>query len=301
MQQTPMSLIEFQQKFATEEACQQHLFRIRWPNGYRCPRCGHDQASFHSTRHLYQCKACKYQVSLTAGTIFHKTRTPLKKWFWMIFLMGRQKSGVSMLSLQRMLEIGSYKTVWAMGHKIRKAMAERDAQYKLAGLIEVDDSYFGSSKPGKRGRGASGKGKVVFAVEVKNDKPGFATIKQVENLGADQISQGLKDCLEEDVELRTDGWRSYGSLHSGKMKHSPVVIGTGKNAIKVLPWVHTLIANVKGTIRGVYRGVSTRHLSRYLGEFCYRFNRRFWESQIFDRLLTACLNSSTITFAELRA
>ena len=301
MQQTPMSLIEFQQKFATEEACQQHLFCIRWPSGYRCPRCGHDQASFHSTRHLYQCKACKYQASLTAGTIFHKTRTPLRKWFWMIFLMGRQKSGVSMLSLQRMLEIGSYKTVWAMGHKIRKAMAERDAKYKLAGLIEVDDSYFGSSKPGKRGRGASGKGKVVFAVEVKNDKPGFATIKQVENLGADQISQGLKDRLEEDAELRTDGWRSYGSLNSSKMKHYPVVIGTGKNAIKVLPWVHTLIANVKGTIRGVYRGVSNRHLSRYLGEFCYRFNRRFWESQIFDRLLTACLNSSTITFAELRA
>lgn len=301
MQQTPMSLIEFQQKFATEEACQQHLFRIRWPSGYRCPRCGHDKASFHSTRHLYQCKACKYQASLTAGTIFHKTRTPLKKWFWMIFLMGRQKSGVSMLSLQRMLEIGSYKTVWTMGHKIRKAMAERDAKYKLAGLIEVDDSYFGSSKPGKRGRGASGKGKVVFAVEVKNDKPGFATIKQVQDLGADQISQALKDHLEEAAELRTDGWRSYGSLNTGKMKHSPVVVGSGKNAIKVLPWVHTLIANVKGTIRGVYRGVSTRHLSRYLGEFCYRFNRRFWESQIFDRLLTACLNSTTITFAELRA
>ena len=97
----------------------------------------------------------------------------------MIFLMEQQKSGVSMLSHQRMLEIGRYNTVWTMGHKIRKAMAERDAQYKLAGLIEVDESYFGfgSSKPGKRGRGASGKGKVVFAVGVKNDKPGFATIK----------------------------------------------------------------------------------------------------------------------------
>lgn len=158
-----MNLIEYQQKFVTEEACQQRLFRIRWPEGYRCPRCSHDQASFHSTRRLYQCKACKYQASLTAGTIFHKTRAPLKKWFWMIFLTGRQKSGVSMLSLQRMLEIKSYKTMWAIGHKIRKTMVERDAQYKLAGPIEVDDSYFGSSKPGKRGRGASGKGKVVFA------------------------------------------------------------------------------------------------------------------------------------------
>jgi len=300
MQQTPINLIEFQQKFATEEACQKHLFHLRWPDGYRCPRCGHDQASFHSTRTLYQCKACKYQASLTAGTIFHKTRTPLKKWFWMIFLMARQKSGISMLSLQRMLEIGSYKTVWAMGHKIRKAMAERDANYKLAGLIEIDDTYFGSSKPGKRGRGAEGKGKVVVAVEVDDDKPGFATMKQVENLGGDQISQSLGDKLGEEAEIITDGWRSYGSLNSGTIKHFPVVIGSGKNAIKVLPWVHTLIANVKGTIHGVYHGVSTRHLSRYIAEFCYRFNRRFWESQMFDRLLTACLSCTTITFAELR-
>lgn len=111
MQQNPMNLIRSQRKFATEKACQEHLFRLRWPQGYQCPRCSHDQIYFHRTRHLYRCKACGYQVSLTAGTIFHKTRTPLTKWFWMIFLIGRHKSGISMLSLQRMLEIKDYKTV----------------------------------------------------------------------------------------------------------------------------------------------------------------------------------------------
>lgn len=301
MQQKPMSIINFQRKFSTEKACQRHLFRLRWPEGYRCPRCGHEKASFHSTRRLYQCKACKYQVSLTAGTVFHKTRTPLKKWFWMIFLMGRQKSGVSMLSLQRMLEIKSYKTAWMMGHKIRKAMAHRDAYYKLAGLVEVDDTYFGSPKPGKRGRGAEGKAKVVVAVETQGDRPGFATMHQVENLSGDQIYQVLKDRLQEDIVSHTDGWRAYGVLNHGQRKHKPVSVSSGKNAVKLLPWVHTMIANVKGNIRGVYHGVSPKHLSRYLSEFCYRFNRRFWEPQMFNRILTACLNSPTITFTELRA
>jgi transposase-like protein len=301
MKQESMSLIEFQKKFSTEEACQEHLFQVRWPNGYQCPRCAHDQAYFHQNRHLYQCKECGYQVSLTAGTIFHKTRTSLVKWFWMIFLMGRQKSGIAMTSLQRMLEIGSYKTVWTMGQKIRKAMSERDAQYELAGLMEIDDTYFGSPKPGKRGRGAAGKAKVVVAVEVREDKPRFATMQQVESMSEDDICKAIDGRLGDDVTARTDGWKAYGFLNSGKRKHQPIVVGSGKNASKVLPWVHILIANVKGNIRGIYHGVSSKHINRYLSEFCYRFNRRFWEPQMFDRLLSACLNCRTITFSELTA
>lgn len=139
MQQGSLNLLAFQKKFRTEKACQKQLFKLRGPQGYRCPRCQHDQAYFHRTRHLYACQACGYQTSLTAGTIFHKTRTSLRNWFWMIFLRGRQKSGASMLSLQRLLEIRTYKPVWAMGHKIRQAMAARAADYQLAGLIELDD------------------------------------------------------------------------------------------------------------------------------------------------------------------
>jgi transposase-like protein len=301
MQQGAMSLIEFQRKFATEKACRQHLFDLRWPDGYQCPRCAHTKYSFHSTRHLYQCKSCQYQVSLTAGTVFHKTRTPLRKWFWMIFLMARQKSGISMLSLQRMLNIKTYRTVWVMGHKIRKGMAHRDAYYKLAGLIEMDDTYFGSSKPGKRGRGAGGKTKVVVAVETKGDKAGFATMQPVERLSGDEILKHMRDHLQGECVVRTDGWRAYGVFSSTEGEHQPMVVGSGKNAVKLLPWVHTLIANSKGIIRGVYHGVSSKHLGRYLAEFSYRTNRRFWESQLFDRLLTACLNCSTISFAELKA
>jgi transposase-like protein len=111
MQQEALSLMQFQKKFCTEKACQRHLFRLCLPEGFRCPRYLHNKAYFQRTRNPYHCKACGYQASLTAGTVFHKTRTPLTKWFWMIWLMGRQKSGISMLALQRLLEIKSYKTV----------------------------------------------------------------------------------------------------------------------------------------------------------------------------------------------
>jgi len=301
MQQEAMSLIEFQNSFCSEEDCQEHLFRIRWPKGYHCPRCNHAQAYFHRSRYLYQCKSCGYQSSLTAGTIFHKTRTPLRKWFWMIFLMGRQKSGTSMLFLQRMLEIKNYRTAWVMGHKIRKAMADRDAHYKLAGLVEIDDAYFGAPKSGKRGRGAAGKAKVVVAVENKDDKPGVAKMCQIDKVSKDELDNKVKGHLQQGCRVRTDGWRAYGVFACQQINHEPVVVGCGQNAAKVLPWVHTLIANIKGNIRGVYHGVSSKHLKRYLPEFCYRFNRRFWESQIFDRLLTACVDTTTITFSELKA
>ena len=301
MKQESINLIEFQNKFATEEHCRDHIFRLRWPEGYSCTRCGNQQSYILPKRCLYQCKRCGYQTSLTAGTVFHKTRTPLRKWFWMIFLMSRQKCGVSMLSLQQMLGIRSYKTTWVMGHKIRKAMADRDANYKLAGLIEMDDTYLGAPRTGKRGRGAGGKAKVVVAVENRGNKAGFATMCQVEQVSAEELHHKFQGQLEPRCRIRTDGWKAYGVFETIESKHEPVILGSGKNAAKLLPWVHTLISNIKGNIRGVYHGVSSKHLKLYLPEFCYRFNRRFWGSQLFDRLLKACLCTVSITLSELRA
>ena len=300
MQQKTFTLLQFQRRFGSEKACQRHLFRLRWPRGFRCPRCHHGQASFHSTRRLYQCQACGYQASLTAGTIFHKTRTPLTKWFWLIWLMGRQKRGISMLSLQRMLDIQSYKTVWTMGHKIRKALGDRDAHYQLAGLIEMDDTYVGAPKPGKRGRGATGKAKVVVAVETPADKPRFATMQVVSRVSAAEIQTLVQERLAAETVVRTDGWQGYSVLDQPPRRHEWLVPASGPEAVRLLPWVHTLIANGKGNIRGIHHGVSQKHLPRYLAEFCYRFNRRFWEPQMFNRMLHACLNTSTITLAELK-
>src|SRR3974377_2185821 len=243
MQQQALSLMQFQKKFGTEKACQKHLFRLRWPEGFRCPRCQHSEASVHRTRRPYHCKACGYQASLTAGTVFHKTRTPLTKWFWMIWLMGRQKSGISMLSLQRMLEIKTYKTVWTMGHKIRQAMAARDAYYKLAGLIEMDDTYFGAPKPGKRGRGAAGKAKVVVAVETPTEKPGCAAMRLVPRVSGEEIQALVRERLAAEVVIKTDGWQGYSFLDaSPRQRHEWLGAGAGKKGGEGLPWGHTFFA-----------------------------------------------------------
>ena len=301
MKQLPLDLIEFQKRFSTEEACIEHLFKLRWPDGYTCPRCGHRQYCFHSTRKLYQCSRCKYQVSVTSRTIFHKTRTPLVKWFWMIFLMSRQKSGVSMLSLQRMLGIKSYKTVWTMGHKIRKAMADRDELYQLAGLVEMDEAFIGPKKPGPPGRGAKGKAKVVIAVESRDKQAGFAVMRHVRSVNGDQLLAIAQEKMAPETTFRTDGWSAYPILDANGFSHERVIVSKDKAALKQLKWVHVLTANVKGNLRGIYHGVSGKHLNRYLAEFSYRFNRRFWDSQLFNRTVAACLSTDTVTFAELRA
>ena len=165
----------------------------------------------------------------------------------------------------------------------------------------MDDTYFGAPKPGKRGRGAAGKAKVVVAVETPADKPRFAAMRMVPRVSGEEIQALVQERLVAEVVVKTDGWQGYSFLDGSPRRHEWLVPGSGKEAVKVLPWVHTLIANIKGNIRGVHHGVSPKHLPRYLAEFCYRFNRRFWEPQLFNRMLHACLNSATITFSELRA
>jgi hypothetical protein len=171
---------------------------------------------------------------------------------------GSPKSGISMLSLQRMLEFKSYKTVWTMGHKIRQAMAARDADYKLAGLIEMDDTYFGAAKTGKRGRDTASRAKVVIAVETLADKPGFAET----GLDSNRVTHALPI-----LTLHIGGYSILDA--SPGLRHEWLLPGSGKEAPKVLPWVHTLIANIKGNIRRIHHGVSPKYLPRYLADFCH--------------------------------
>lgn len=133
--------MQFQQKFHSEEACYQHLYQMKWPDGFRCPKCGHNRAYEINTRKLplYECAQCKHQTTVTVGTIFEKTRTDLRIWFWAIFLIAHDKRGVSATFLAKELGV-SYQTAWTMNHKIRKAMGERDMAYTLAGIVELDSS-----------------------------------------------------------------------------------------------------------------------------------------------------------------
>jgi hypothetical protein len=307
------SLLGFQEAFATEEACAQHLHAMRWPEGFACPRCGQREAWYLRSRHLLVCKRCRAQGSLTAGTIFHKTRTPLVKWYWLLYRMAMDKVGVSVAEMQRVLEIKDYKTAWLMAHKVRKAMADRDARYRLAGLVEMDDAFFGP-RGTRRGRGSERKRTVLCAVSLYRDRagverPGFAHLRVVDDASAKTIEDfldrlGCGARTEEGRQLleaiRSDGWRAYGRAAKGKaVAHCKVVLRDPKAAGKLLPWVHRVISNAKAVIRGAHRGVSEKHLQAYLAEIAYRFNRRYWEKELFDRLVKACVSTGTLTYDQL--
>lgn len=298
-------LFDFQYQFSTERRCHTFLFKQRWPDGFVCPRCQQKQYSFISTRKLYQCKSCTYQVSVTAGTIFHKTRKPLRKWFWMIFLITRSKTGQSIRHLQNLLQIGCYKTAWTMSHKIHKAMQERDATYQLGGVLEMDDAYFGErTVTGKRGRGAGAKSSVIIAVGTRsykgNIKPSFLKMEVTDNMKKVSVQDFVERNITSNSKIKTDKFKSYHWLDNGKFKHHPIRIYNPKETLEYLPWVHIMIGNIKGIIKGVHHGVSGKHLQRFLAGFCYCFNRRFIENNMFFHLLKACVNTQTITFAELK-
>jgi len=298
-----MDLISFQTKFSREEACRERLFTLRWPEGFRCPNCGHHESYRIEKRMLYQCLTCKHQTSLTAGTIMHRTRTPLVKWFWAIFLVSTDKRGLSALALSRKINIG-LKCAWTMLHKIRKAMEVRDAGYQLAGLIQVDDAFFkgGVNKGGdKRGRGTS-KVPVIVMAAVKNEAITFAKMEVVDDVDGERIKSVLAEHIAPGQIVRSDGLSAYNVVKDLNMVHDKQVVYPKQGAPRydVLKWVNILVSNAKAFILGTYHGVQKKHLQRYLDEYCYRFNRRFWPEQAFDRLLLACSRSAPMTYAELR-
>lgn len=300
-----IDLYAFQRKFSTERKCYNFLFKQRWPNGFICSKCKHKHYSFIIKRKLYQCKNCKYQVSVTAGTVFHKSRKPLKIWFWMIFFITRSKTGQSIRHLQRILNIGCYKTAWTMSHKIHKAMQERDATHQISGMIEMDDAYFGKrTVTGKRGRGAGGKCSVIIAVGTRiykgNIKPSFLKMEVMDDMKKVNVQEFVNRSITGKSKIKTDKFKSYHWLKDSDFEHNPVRIYNPKDTLKYLPWVHIMIGNIKGIIKGVHHGVSTKHLQRFLAEFCYRFNRRCSENNMFIHLIKACANTQTITFAELK-
>ena len=170
MEDYPKTMMEFENRFATEDACREYLFKLRWPNGFVCPRC-EGERSWLTERGLLVCSVCGYHASLRAGTIFQGSRKPLKMWFQAIWWVTSQKTGASALGLQRVLGLGSYQTAWTWLHKLRRAMvgAGRD---RLRGTVEADETYIGGDKPGKRGRAAEGKSLALVAAREDRRRAG---------------------------------------------------------------------------------------------------------------------------------
>jgi transposase-like protein/transcription elongation factor Elf1 len=293
---------QFRRKFRTEKDCIKYLIKRKWPEGFRCPRCGHEKATLITTRKTYQCKQCHHQTSVIANTIFHKTRKPLRDWFWAIFIVATRTTGSSARQLQHDLDI-SYPTAWCWCHKIRKAMSDRDTRYSLNGFIELDDAYIGGkNKPGKRGRGASGKTAVMVAVESRPKGCGHVALFQPDRVTSEQAKAFLCQKVQRTSSIVSDGFSSYQAI-SGDFNIDCVPLHDPQKAAEVLPNVHRVISRLKTWIRGTHTHVSGKHLNQYLSEFAYRFNRRFDERRktIFDRLITAGCNTKAITYNQLVA
>jgi len=261
-----------------------------------------------AVRRVHECARCGYQCSVTAGTIFHKTRTPLASWFWALYRMSHDKKGIAALQLSK--EIGvSYPTAWLMQHKIRKAMEDRDQGYRLQGLVEVDEGYLGGAEQGsgRRGRGAQNKSVVAVAVEQRAPGkpgrppiPGFAALSVVDNTGSASLDGFLQAKVKPGSHILSDGWRGYRQLEQKGFTHTATVLShQSEPAHKLFPWVHITLSNLKRFLLGTHHKVEAKHLRHYVAEFTYRLNRRTMEEDLLSRALRACLATQTITYKQL--
>ena len=292
-----MTLIQWQDQFGTEKACQDYLFSQRWPKGFVCPKCQGTkywkiQRSGRTTS-LYECSACGHQSSATAGTIFHRTKVPLRVWFLAIFLMAVDKGGKSALALSRELGL-RYATAWLLHHKIQWAMSDRNAKYQLAGLVELDDAYFGgiSHGTGKRGRGTDQDPVVVGVSLTEKGHPEYAFLEAVADLSKETVLDVLKRRVEPYGVWLSDGAGVYAAGAKAHQADHKVTLSSDPEAPEVFHWVNMVISLAKTFIDGTYHGRGRARRQLYLEEFMFRFNRRYMGTGVADRLLVACLGSS---------
>lgn len=292
--QAGLSLPAFQAQFGTEAQCEAALERARWPEGFRCPRCGEARHSvFHvGRRQTFQCRACRTQTSLIAGTLFQSTHLPLTIWFLAIYLISQAKTGLSALALKRQLGV-SYPTAWLIQHKLMQAMLERDSAYTLAGDVQVDDAYLGGELTGgTAGRGSENKVPFVAAVSLNPDgHPLYAKMTLVPGFTRTAIAAWAANMLTPGCHVTSDGLACFAGVTDAGCGHQAIVVGSRKP--KDLPefnWINTLLGNLKTSFGGAYHAFDfAKYGACYLGAFAYRFNRRFHLDTLPSRLLVAAI------------
>jgi len=298
----PPSYAELRAWFPDDAACRDYLEWLRWPNGFVCPRCetpGH----WRMGDGRFWCERCQQRISVTAGTIFHGTRTPLTVWFAAAWYMTSAKNGVSAKTLHRLLGFGSYQTAWTMLHRFRAATV-RPGRDRLTGTVEVDETFVGGIRPGKRGRGAEGKTLVAVAVELLSPKGfGRCRLRVIPNAQAPTLRLFLLDCVMPGSGVVTDGLSPYPLAVGEDYLHDPHPVVTSSNPAHVsLPGVHRVASLLKRWLLGTHQGaVEADHLQAYLNEFAFRFNRRRSEFRglLFRRLLEQALQVEPVSYRSL--
>jgi transposase-like protein len=302
----PRSTGEFQSWFATDADCLDYLEWLRWPEGFVCPRCAH-AGGWALGDGRSKCAACGARTAVTAGTLFDRRRTPLTVWFTACWMVAAQKDGVSALSLQRALEIGSYPTAWAMLHRLRSVLV-RPGRDRLTGIVEVDETYIGGDEPGLRGGRARGKKSLVgVAVEVKQPR-GYGRCRMA--ILADASAASLHPFVTENVEpgttVITDAWQGYRGIdklgYTHDRRSQRAARARGEDPGELLPAVHRIASLVKRWLLGTHQGsVDEAHLQSYLNEFAFRFNRRgsTTRGMVFYRVLELAIRHDPVRYRDL--
>lgn len=301
-----MNLFTFTAHFGDEDTCRNHFKAQRDAQGVVCKKCKHTEHYWKRDKWSYECKWCRFRTSLRSGTIMQNSNLSFLVWYRAMFLMSTTKKGFSAKEMQRQLGLKRYEPVWAMVHKLRKAMGDRDASYTLEGMIEMDEGYFTvesseiEQKKGKRGRGAAGKQNVAVMAEstqLEDPKTGkkssqvrYFKAKVLETHQADQVNETIEGFLDEKSIVLTDKSTSYVDIADYVEMH--VTEKSSEQSTKeTLRWVHIFISNAKRNLLGNYHKIKGKYLQAYLNEFVYKLNRRYFGEKLFDRLIIAAINS----------
>ncbi len=304
----PRSVGEFQAWFRTDGDCLDYLEWLRWPDGFVCPSCG-DHGGWRLADGRFMCSACGERSSVTAGTIFDRTRTPLTVWFTACWLFATGKDGISALSLQRTLEIGSYQTAWAMLHRLRSVLV-RPGRDRLSGRVEVDETFIGGQEEGLSGGRAKGK-KVLTGIAVEVQEPrgvGRCRMAPLADASAASLHPFVIDHVEPGATVITDGWQGYSGLAERGYVHQRrsqrAARACGDDPTKLLPAVHRVASLAKRWLLGTHQGaVADAHLASYLHEFVFRFNRRRSRSRgmVFFRVIELAVAHAPVRYQDLIA
>lgn len=298
-----LKLGEFFAQVSTEEQARSLFWQAKFEGrDFECPRCFHERFyEFKQRPEVRRCRQCEKDVRVRAGTMLEHSKKPLLLWARALFLMMQDKRGVAALHVQRELGMKSYGTVWTMLHKIRRALQQRDDQYKLEGVVELDGASFGREAPLRKGRrpaepdGDRPVTEVLIAVESKDwvdekgkpkAKAGFAKLEiaRETTIFAQQFADAA---LKPGTMVNTDGSRSFQNVN-GVDVDQQVMNAQPERLNRWLPWVHRFISNTKDWMIGTHHGVKAKYLRAYLAENVYRFNRRHDPDSLFHRALTAC-------------
>lgn len=309
----PTTLPEFQRVFPDPQACAAYLEKLRWHDGFVCPKCDivAEPYRFAARPHVLRCRSCQSDVSLTATTVMDHTHTPLSTWFWAAYLVTTQTPGQSAVQFQRQLGLARYETAYQILHKLRAGMVrpERDT-IGSEHAVEVDECLVGGKTKGE-GRGVHHKALVIGAVETrvreadgKKHKRGVYAgrlrLQVVRDRKAPSCEGFVRDNVTRGALVRTDGWNGYDGLTVGGWRHHGLAIKADHSITDAhLPMIHIVFSNLKSWILGTHHGISAKHLQSYLNEFTFRFNRRFYPMTAFNSVLGLAVRTVPPTYESL--